>query len=388
MPMFKLIQASLFGTEFQDRISEETYLEMKQQGIAILPAGIISSICMSDDLQKKWKHDIIEAISFGELYQYMQSRIPITVPYVILKGTSAAQYYPHPEYRALGDIDLITRREDYLIACEMLAQNGWVESPSRHQSLEEGRHRSFERNNILIEIHSYFSIFTDVERSEYLDNLILENIQSTHVLPDLINGLVLLAHIDQHFEQGIGLRHIVDWMMFVNKCLPDEKWKEFSAHAKIIGLDKLAITVTRMCEIYLGLHEREWTRGTDTIICKQLMDYIMSSGDFGRKQALEEKIGQNVLSFVRKPKSFLKLMQEQGLKHWKTARRNPILRPFAWLYQANRYLLRGVGRSDAKSKLMSEYKAFKERKALCDALGTTQASNGIVIYKDGKYVKK
>ena len=45
---------------------------------------------------------------------------------VILKGTSAAQYYPYPEYRTMGDIDIMTRREDYDIACKQLMDNGYT----------------------------------------------------------------------------------------------------------------------------------------------------------------------------------------------------------------------------------------------------------------------
>ena len=39
-------------------------------------------------------------------------------------------------------------------------------------------------------------------------------------------------------------------------------------------------------------------------------------------------------------------------------------------------------------QLKSEISTAKERNALFDALGVTQVAKGLVIYKDGKYVKE
>ena len=385
--MFELIKASLFGTECRESISAETYAEMKKHAINVLPADVLSSLTMPEELRRAWKNDIIKALAYHTRYSHEQLQLPITVPYAILKGSAAAQYYPYPEYRIMGDIDIITRREDFETACGMLLRNGYTEDESNHEE-ETGRHRCFKKNGIITEIHSYFAIFTDVEKSEYLDNLIIENITPDHVLPDMINGLVLLAHIDQHIEQGIGFRQIIDWMMFADKFLPDEKWPEFCSLVKDTGLTKLAIVTTRMCEIYLGLPEREWAAEADAALCSQWMEYISSCGNFGNKQELEDRIGQNVFSHVGAPKSIFKLMQERGLLHWRGARKHALLRPFAWIYQAGRYFHRGIRRAEAPSKLLEEYRASRRRRALCDALGATQASNGIVIYKDGKYEKK
>ena len=75
---------------------------------------------------QKWKSFIVEQLIFITQCNYIQSVLPITVPYVILKGTSVAQYYPYPDYRMMGDIDIMTRREDLETACEQLMEAGYA----------------------------------------------------------------------------------------------------------------------------------------------------------------------------------------------------------------------------------------------------------------------
>ena len=56
-------------------------------------------------------------------------------------------------------------------------------------------------------------------------------------------------------EEGLGLRQILDWALYVDKALDDDAWEHtFAPAVRRLGLERLAITVTRMCQLYLGLH--------------------------------------------------------------------------------------------------------------------------------------
>ncbi|MBR0512934.1 MAG: nucleotidyltransferase family protein [Clostridia bacterium] len=384
--MLDLLKASLWGTE-SAIASREDYSEMKAHAIAALPANVLPWTSMDPELRTEWKKTIMQQLISYNQYLYEQENLPITFPYVILKGTSAAKYYPHPEYRKMGDIDIMTRREDYENACSELIKYGFVEHINKEEE-DFGRHRGFSKNGVEVEVHAFFALLNEPKQAEYLDDLIIENITPSHELPDLVNGLVLLEHIAQHMEGGLGLRQIIDWMMFVDKCLSDEKeWSNFRMMAQRIGLEKLTEVVTRMCEMFLGLEEHTWCRNVDEKSCKGLMDFVLSCGNFGIK--LVDKIGPgaNVLSYARTPFAFIHLLQERGLVNWKTAQKHAVLRPFAWLYQIGRYLNKGLGRKNAISELKGEYVAAKERVALFDALGVKQSSKGLAVYRNGKYQK-
>ena len=92
----------------------------------------------------------------------------------------------------------------------------------------------FFKNGVSVEIHRFFASLNDPNHAKLLDDQIIENINSSHVLPDKVNGLVLLEHISQHLESGLGLRQIIDWMMFVNQCLPDEYWPGYKEHGLLL----------------------------------------------------------------------------------------------------------------------------------------------------------
>ena len=381
LSIFQLIRAAIWGTVVEEA-TEEEYEEMKLHAIAALPANILKSIKMSAQLREVWNKSIIQCVANNTLNRFVQKNIPLTVPYVILKGTSVAQYYPFPAYRIMGDIDIITKREDFYEAYKQLKNNG-------HKVIYElGREVSFQKNGVTIELHRYFASLNDPEQSQYLDDLIIENITPTHILPDMINGLVLLEHISQHLEHGLGLRQIIDWMMFVDKCLPDDKWPEFCEMAKNIGLKRLAIIATKMCETYLGLHKRKWCEEADITVCDQLMEYIMSSGNFGNKWVSESAVGENVFFYIRKPIAAFKWLQERGKVNWEAVQKYPFLKPFAWIYQTGRYLKRGFKQEGSTSALKAEYIAAKKRIDLFESLGVKQKAKGLVVYKNGKYVKK
>lgn len=380
--MLKIIKAVIWNNSSEVAHTED-FDELKKHSILLLTASNYKSFQLSPELQAEWEKTILQQLAYNVKYRREQTNLPITVPFVILKGTSAAQYYPNPLYRLMGDIDIMTNRgEDFEAAYDALIKAGYrvVKNCDREIGLA--------KNGIIVEVHRYFASLNDVEKAKYLDDLIIENINPSHVLPDLINGLVILEHISQHLENGLGLRQIIDWMMFVHKCLPEDKWPEFQQMARQIGLEMLAIVSTRMCELYLGLPERSWCQSADKRLCEQLMDYVLACGNFGEKRINDSDTVEFILSRSRNPQLTYRLLQQRGEVNWEAAKKHPILRPFAWIYQAGRYLIRGLKRDNALYEFSIEYAEAKKRIELFEALGVKQTTKGLVVYKNGKYVKR
>ncbi len=376
--VFELIKLSLWG-EGNPTVDLSVYQEMKNQAIASLPAPVLSSLNLPPELMKEWRNTIFQQIVFFTNYQHVQSCLPIDMPYVILKGTSAAQYYPHPEYRTMGDIDIITRREDYQSACETMLKNGWCETTSR-ADLERGRHRSFAKAGTIVEIHAFFASMNDVKKAKAFDDLVISSITENHILPDLINGLVLLDHVNQHMEQGIGLKHIIDWMMFVDKCLADDNWNKFESLVVKTGLKELAITTTRTCEIYLGLSTHKWCMNADEKMSRNLMEYIMKCGNFGIKLNQTDSLYVSGLYQLRHPIMTIKDLQQKGLENV-TIKENPFLRPFAWIAEGWHRIIKTPDK-------LEKYRYARRTNALFMSLGVSRSADGLVFYKDGRYFKK
>ena len=158
-------------------------------------------------------------------------------------------------------------------------------------------------------------------------------------LPRNTNGLVLLEHVRQHMvRSGLGLRQIVDWMMFVHNGLDDTAWiTEFRDMTQVTGLETLAVTLTYMCRKWLGLSDRiTWCNKADDELADMLLIRILADGNFGKGTPISE----NAIRQLRK-KNAIGYLQMAGLVHWKAANKYPILRPFAWLYQIGRYVRKG-----------------------------------------------
>ena len=376
--VFELIKLSLWG-EGNPTVDLSVYQEMKNQAIAALPAPVLSSLDLPSELMKEWRNIVFQQMAYFANNQYIQSRLPIDMPYVILKGTSAAQYYPHPEYRTMGDIDIITRREDYQSACEKMLKNGWSETTSR-ADLERGRHRSFAKAGTIVEIHAFFASMNDVKKAKAFDDLVISNITENHILPDLINGLVLLDHVNQHMEQGIGLRQIIDWMMFVDRCLTDETWAEFERLVILTGLKELAITTTRMCEMYLGLSTHKWCMNADEKMSRNLMEYIMKCGNFGIKLNQTDTLYVSGFYQLRHPIMTIRELQQKGLENIDIARK-PILRPVAWIME-------GWRRAFKTPDILGKYRNARKTNALFKSLGVSRLADGLVFYEDGRYYKQ
>ena len=376
--LFRVLRKALWN-EGTAAGSWEIYRELSHHAVSALAGFILPDLGLPEDLLTHWKGQVFGQIIHCEAYMEAQRALPVTVPYVILKGSSAAMYYPHPQLRAMGDIDVMTRQEDFETACQMLLDGGYAET-TNESDVQRARHRTFMKNGFTVENHILFASMNSPEKAKRFDELIVSNITPSHVLPDLVNGMVLIEHINQHMELGLGLRQIIDFMMFVHRCLTEETWPAFEKMLEETGLKPLALTVTRMCEIYLGLTSHPWCARTDEKLCGDLMDYVFSCGDFGKKRERSVSLSVGRAKKLRYPIAALRELQRRGEANWPGAQK-PLLRPFAWLWQGCRFFR-------DTDRLTMGYKEASHQNKLFNALGVHREAEGLVYYENGQYLLK
>ena len=273
------------------------------------------------------------------------------IPLVIVKGYAAAVNYPVPKLRTMGDVDFLVPKERFEDAKVLMEKSGYSEEYGA--SHDESRHIGYKKNGIVFEMHRSMSSF-GVDIDDVLEKAMAHADTGTiagisfPMLPPLENGLVLLIHIRQHLLEeaySLGLRQIIDWMMYVNRycgteidgSLWDDKFLEL---AETYGVGTLATTVTYICREWLGLpNAPKWCDGADRQTAEELLEMIMASGNFGSKV---DRKGQSVKQGIVQYKQFgFKRLQERGLANWKAAQKYRVLRPFAWIYQGFRVI--GLG---------------------------------------------
>lgn len=309
----------------------------------------------------------------------------------ILKGMAAAIYYPAPETRTMGDIDFILPREELEAGFSLLRENGYVLEAEEDVN---NKHILLAKSEAHFELHRYFGKFDSVEKMQRMDELVQDGLHhldhspcagsSTPVLPALVNGIILLEHAAGHMQGGIGLRHVMDWMMYVRRHLTDAFWQEtFLPAIQPLGLEHFACLLTSVCQNYLGLPEEfHWCQAVEREKCDQLLEYILFQGNFGRK---EKNVGDKITLILSERKGiagWLRLLQGSGMKHWKAAKQHACLRPFAWIYGGCRYAWLALGRKKAFSKLLAEKQASEERNVFLQEVGVGRREKPVLWLQD------
>ena len=355
-----ILNNALFGKNLpipKDVDWQAVYQEMSDQSLTGLIGPVLGSIPdMDPELKSQWKREVIAQVH--RYYRYLDIQEEVLsvlrshqIPCVVLKGCAAGMYYPNPEYRAMGDIDLLVHPKDFNRSVEILLENGYKEY---EHTPDRDREFIVQKQGCTIELHKTFLGIDEskIYHSEIFDKCIYDGIERSEVyradiykipvLPKLSNGLVLLKHVYQHLYNNLGMRQIVDWMMYVNEHLDDAYWSEvFQKEIRAYGLETLAVTVTRMCQLYLGLSEtnRTWCMKADEKVCHNLMQHIVKNGNMGRKLVKVDEIG-SIFIYKKGIGSMVRNLQSDGVKGWKILEKAPFLKPFAWIYQICHYVHR------------------------------------------------
>ena len=361
--------------------------ELEAQSIIGYPANAIEALGLSAANQAEYLARAGKNLSSwyrlmmaqdSLLAEFRQAGIPVAV----LKGAAAAANYPQPNSRSMGDIDLIVPPNHFEQAFSLMERLGW----ENDIELEiNPRHAGFKKAGCPeIELHRYFSTCTNKQQAHFLDQAIYDAIPhvewtdvagySVPVLPPLENGLVLLAHVNQHLGSGLGLRQILDWQMFVAAYLTDELWEhEFRHAAQQIGMEKLAVTTTWLCRTYLGLQtSATWFDGADAQLADDLLRYIMHKGNMGRKMERGTQATRIVMHSFRSPAALVRYLYTGGRSHWAPARKHAWLAPAACIYQIGHVIRKGLARNVSMGELVNDARSAQEEVDLLKRLEVTR----------------
>ena len=376
--LLKLIRQSQFDTiediAWDDIDLDELYEEANQQAVLGLIAPLIPEAYSNDT----WRKAQFQQEASYIRYCYAQDELKkvlddANIPFVILKGNASAIYYKEPMRRAMGDIDFLVHKEQFNNAKAVLLASGYNEGKDGH------RHLSLTKNGTHFELHHRFSHEIDIE--EYITNGLvcfeLNNIDCHYfpMLPKLANGLVLLDHMRNHLMRSMGLRQLIDWMMYAYNNLDDSFWtSEFKEASSEKNLDSLAIAATRACQLYLGLPDTiTWCNTADEKTCCEFIDVLLSSGNFGCKNGTGSSV-ETVITNI-KCMGVFRWLQYAGEENWETYHNHRWLKPLCWLHQIYRYANKGFRSKRTPKQLKKDLDRNKNRYDLLKKLKIDQSTN-------------
>ena len=185
------------------------------------------------------------------------------ISYVLLKGISLADFYPGPEYRKLGDVDIyINDKEMFNRAEELLLANGYTkddEISDHHQGYlykvpQTGRTMILELHYRIVGLYQYApanKIIDAVFASGAFTPIIQKvNDRSYPVLPPTEYTFYMIHHMLKHYlYSGFGIRLLCDFSFYLEHNYTDVDF------VKIHTWCEESKILLETCRIYLGLPE-------------------------------------------------------------------------------------------------------------------------------------
>lgn len=404
-PLLQVISAALFGKKSPDVAADQLILlveESKAQAVYPLTFSVLdsqlheklSSEQYANCSEEFFRYAIAGTQNFaehGELHELMTSN---DMPYVAMKGLASAMYYPEPNLRSMGDVDFLVAKENVSQAGKLLESIGFAVD---HGEEDDGIHIAYTRPPMSIwELHHSVNGIPNNEVGELIKTEMDKAIPTAEVaevdgstcrLPSKFHhGLIMLLHTASHLtSEGVGLRHLCDWVVFAS-ALSDAEFREiFEKKLKRFGLWRFAQALTLLGIRYLGAPNRVWTleavesHKLDASTLEGLMNDILSGGNFGFKDMnryreikyisdrSEGTVGKNGLL-----RQGFKTMNAKVHADYKTLGKHKLLLPIGYLAEGGEYLglfLTGKRKSSNTKQMLKE---AAKRKRIYSALNLFQ----------------
>lgn len=306
-------------------------------------------------------------------------------PFVILKGMAAASYYPNPMLRSLGDIDFLIDPSYIEEIEELLSRNGYKNWDRDHIC-----HVVFTKCDAHLEMHFEIAGIPYGKSGEIVREFMTDAVKhsvtaefdgwSFPAPEDIYHGLIILLHMQHHMlGEGLGLRHICDWACYIQKTQDKPFWNELLDLFQKIGILTYAKVISKICAMYFHIECPEWAEDADEELCRDVMEDILTGGNFGRKDNIRAKSGMMISEHGKNGTSRGKLSNLFWTLHHTIAtkfpivKKYPILYPFFYCYRAILYLVRTAkGERLSLAKLVPE---ANKRKSVYDRLHLFETNN-------------
>ncbi len=272
----------------------QTVSSLMLDGMELLPPSVIG-LSLDDKLVRFGKMQRMECIN--QLHRSVIVKIDKAlrvegIHAVFMKGQTVALRYPKALHRTPGDIDFVVAPEDFEKAMVVMEKIGKVNHGLVHE-----HHGMAWVDGVAVEphykVHNYQRPSTDramqgIFSSVFPSELAHADIDGygVPVFPPTFESVFLISHMVNHvYEEGLGLRQVIDYAMFLHACADKIDWMQHHEWLYRMRMERAWRIFTCVCVTYLGLplpsqvepfsyNERKWAA--------MLMDDIMRVGNFGR----------------------------------------------------------------------------------------------------------
>ncbi len=193
------------------------------------------------------------------------------IDHMPLKGSVLKKMYPKPEFRPMGDADILIRNEQYTAVRSAMSALGF------HEGLASDHDYTWTNEHLLVEIHNcLFSQHQPVFRAYFEDGWCRAQVKQghKHSLAPEDEYVYIFAHMAKHFQlSGIGARQMIDLYVY-RRAHP--MMDEAKIESVLDRMHLLAFYHNIKIMLAVWFEDRPTDSVTDVIT-----DFVFSSGNFG-----------------------------------------------------------------------------------------------------------
>ncbi len=255
------------------------------------------------------------------------------IKHVFFKGSEIKEYFPVPQARAMGDIDVLIPPDEKNNVKQILCSNGFTCKNSN------GPVYDYEKKGILAEVHT--KIISGKVGSSNAENGFSDAIENAEFngykgfLKPEYHFAYLITHIAHHFWfYGAGVKLIIDLAVMLKHF--DINLDSVLIKMKEIGLEKFSKHILSICHKWFGCGKSYIEN------IREDEKFLLSYGAFGNanrnkaavieRKELEE--GKNTSAvFTRLRLLFPSYSKLKNIPYIKFIEGRPYLLPMAWIYR-------------------------------------------------------
>lgn len=218
---------------------------------------------------------------------------------LLLKGQGLSLYYPVPEHRSCGDIDLYfcqkvgdqwVCKQDEVDCMFEEALGVKPENEKHHHSVLHYDGVTIENHYDFVNVHSHLSnrqVESELKALAATEETLFDSNNAEfewHRPGPMLNAIFLMRHAAGHFAaEHISLRHLMDWAFFVRTEYARIDWQKLHQLAESFGCLRFIRAFNYLCVELLGIGRDVFgpTYGNEALSdAQRLLDDMLTPVDF------------------------------------------------------------------------------------------------------------
>lgn len=210
---------------------------------------------VADKLHKGFYSDVYLSVNRNAELNAIARRFG-EIPMVLMKGSLVREYYPVPELRSMGDIDIVIHTEHRQQTDVAMLSEGYNKFVDNHAVW------TYDKNSIEFEIHDhmfYEYLSNDIDYRGYFDQVwdhayLLDGSKNMYIVDESFHFLYLITHMAKHItNKGMGFRSFLDLVFLCQKAGRRMDWGRIQAELESLKLLNFTKTCFALCERWFAV---------------------------------------------------------------------------------------------------------------------------------------